>query len=175
MEAAMGRLAVIAGSHGRITLEGGAAPTKITIVENPNPDTYPGGKTNTARCFCCPQPCPPRLTLVTLPPLPAYHGLYVPVDETVITYALSDPGGLRPGAVREDLGGAPAPDFNYPNAHGFTYQAEAIHRCLAAGILQCPQFTAEDSLACMTVLDGIADALLARECSNGRLGLLPRL
>ena len=101
----------------------------------------------------------------------AYHGLYVPVDETVITYALSDPGGLRPGAVREDLGGAPAPDFNYPNAHGFTYQAEAIHRCLAAGILQCPQFTAEDSLACMTVLDGIADALLARECSNGRLGL----
>ena len=40
MEAAMGRLAVIAGSHGRITLEGGAAPTKITIVENPNPDTY---------------------------------------------------------------------------------------------------------------------------------------
>ena len=66
MEAAMGRLAVIAGSHGRITLEGGAAPTKITIVANPNPDTYPGGDIERPRCFCCPQPCPPRLTLAAL-------------------------------------------------------------------------------------------------------------
>ena len=32
----------------------------------------------------------------------AYHGLYVPVDETVTTYPLADPGGLRPGAVRCD-------------------------------------------------------------------------
>ena len=88
--------------------------------------------------------------------------MYVPLDETVITYALADPGGaiypfipslftrfdsksafllagLRPGAVREDLSGAPAPDYNYPNTHGFVYQAEAIHRCLAVGLLQCPQ------------------------------------
>ena len=31
--------------------------------------------------------------------------------------------------------------WGYPNQHGFTYQAEAVHRCLAAGMLECPQFT----------------------------------
>ena len=87
MEAALGRRAVIAGTHGRITLEGGAAPTKLTIVQNPKPDFYPG----------------------------AYHGIYVPLDETVITYAIADPAGLQPGVLREDLGGPPAGpnDYNY--------------------------------------------------------------
>ena len=42
MEAALGKRAVIAGTHGRITLEGGAAPTKLTVVMNPKPDFYPG-------------------------------------------------------------------------------------------------------------------------------------
>eukprot|EP01046_Picozoa_sp_COSAG06_P091220 COSAG06_NODE_37506_length_434_cov_1.223881_1_plen_65_part_10 len=65
----------------------------------------------------------------------------MPTDETTISYALADPAGLRPGSVREDLGGKPAPDFNYPNTHGFVHQGEAIHRCLAAGLLECPQFT----------------------------------
>lgn len=37
--------------------QGGAAPTKLTMVTNPKPDAYPG----------------------------AYHGLYVPIDDTVIT------------------------------------------------------------------------------------------
>ena len=68
-------------------------------------------------------------------------------------------GGHTRHRGSEDLGGGPAPDFNYPGAHGFTYQAEAIHRCLAAGLLQCPQFTAAESLTSMAILDGIEAAL----------------
>jgi dihydrodiol dehydrogenase / D-xylose 1-dehydrogenase (NADP) len=37
----------------------------------------------------------------------------------------------------------------YPNQHGFLYQAEAVHRCLAAGLLQCPQYNREESLNVM--------------------------
>ena len=43
--------------------------------------------------------------------------------------------------------------------HLHANQGEAIHRCLAAGLLHCPQFTKEDSLACMCILDGIEAAL----------------
>ena len=71
MEAPMRKRVVIAGSHGRITIEGGAGPTELRVVVNPKPDFYPG----------------------------AYHGLYVPIDETVTTYPLADPSGLRPGVT----------------------------------------------------------------------------
>ena len=33
--------------------------------------------------------------------------------------------------------------WGYPNQHGFTYQAQAVHRCIAAGLTGCPQFTKE--------------------------------
>ncbi|MCG9128380.1 Gfo/Idh/MocA family oxidoreductase [Candidatus Poribacteria bacterium] len=42
-----------------------------------------------------------------------------------------------------------------PNQHGFIYQAEAIHRCLAAGLHQCPQYNKEDSLHSMNLLTEI--------------------
>ena len=41
----------------------------------------------------------------------------------------------------------------YPNQSGFLYQAEAVHRCLAAGLLECPQFGKEESLYFMDVLE----------------------
>ena len=40
----------------------------------------------------------------------------------------------------------------YPNQHGFLSQAEAVHRCLAAGLRECPQFGNEESLHLMDIL-----------------------
>lgn len=51
--------------------------------------------------------------------------------------------------------GVPAPGWHYSNQHGFVYQAEAIHRCLAAGLKECPQFTKEESLHIMFILESI--------------------
>ena len=46
----------------------------------------------------------------------------------------------------------------YPNQHGFLYQAQAVHRCLAAGLLSCPQYDEADSLHAMDVLTRIRRA-----------------
>jgi dihydrodiol dehydrogenase / D-xylose 1-dehydrogenase (NADP) len=40
----------------------------------------------------------------------------------------------------------------YPNQQGFIYQAEAVHRCLAAGLTECPQFGNEESLQVIDLL-----------------------
>ena len=39
----------------------------------------------------------------------------------------------------------------FPNQHGFLYQAEAVHRCLAAGLVECPQYTQAESMHCMHI------------------------
>ena len=44
----------------------------------------------------------------------------------------------------------------FPNQHGFLYQAEAVHRCLAAGLKACPQYDKVDSLYCMDLLTEIS-------------------
>ena len=65
---------------------------------------------------------------------------------------------------------APAPAFQYhyplpenvsiprafPNQHGFLYQTEAVHRCLAAGLKECPQYGQAESLHCMRILTEIS-------------------
>jgi dihydrodiol dehydrogenase / D-xylose 1-dehydrogenase (NADP) len=43
----------------------------------------------------------------------------------------------------------------YPNQEGFIYQTEAIHRCLAAGLRECPQFGKQESLHLLEVLTPI--------------------
>ncbi len=43
----------------------------------------------------------------------------------------------------------------FPNQHGFLYMAEAIHRCLAAGLYVCPQYDKAESLYCMEILTEI--------------------
>lgn len=45
-----------------------------------------------------------------------------------------------------------------PNQHGFLYQAEAVHRCLAAGLRECPQYSKEESLHVMDLLTQINEA-----------------
>ncbi|MDE0241683.1 MAG: hypothetical protein OXQ84_16065, partial [bacterium] len=47
------------------------------------------------------------------------------------------------------------PDLAYPNQQGFLYQAEAVHRCLAAGLRRCPQYDKQESLHTLDILDEI--------------------
>ena len=49
----------------------------------------------------------------------------------------------------------------YPNQHGFLYQAEAVHRCLAAGLRSCPQYDEAESLHCMDLYTRINRARFA--------------
>ncbi len=88
---------------------------------------------------------------------------------TRLSIRIPPPNGV-PSQYR--TGNAPAPlhYFEYPlpgsvamarsspNQHGFLYQAEAIHRCLAAGLRQCPQYNKEESLHAMNLLTEIYKA-----------------
>ena len=88
---------------------------------------------------------------------------------TRLSIRIPPPNGV-PSQYR--TGNAPAPlhAFEYPlprtvsmrnaspNQHGFLYQAEAIHRCLAAGLHQCPQYNKEESLHAMHLLTEIYKA-----------------
>ena len=46
----------------------------------------------------------------------------------------------------------------YPNQQGFLYMAEAIHRCLAVGLRECPQYGKTESLHTIDLLSRIQDA-----------------
>ena len=94
----------------------------------------------------------------------------VPVDETVVKY---------PTLAPDIHGVGNSSGYNFPNSSGFTYQAEAVHRCLAAGLLECPQYTQEESLCVTKILDGAQNinAATAAEhecewhcCGSCRLG-----
>jgi len=67
-------------------------------------------------------------------------------EVTTFNYPLPDPPGV------------PHPDWHYSNQHGFIYQAEAVHRCLATGLKECPQYTRAESLQVMRILDEIQRA-----------------
>ena len=41
------------------------------------------------------------------------------------------------------------------NQHGFIYQAQAVHRCLAAGLKEIPQFTRAESIRVCEIIDEI--------------------
>lgn len=88
---------------------------------------------------------------------------------TRISIRVPPPNGV-PSQYRTRNAPAPLHYFEYPlpgsvamarsspNQHGFLYQAEAIHRCLAAGLRQCPQYNKEESLHAMNVLTEINKA-----------------
>lgn len=77
------------------------------------------------------------------------------------------PAGGVPSRYRTKNAPAPAQRFEYPlpasvglpmafpNQHGFLYQAEAVHRCLAAGQRACPQYDQAESLHAMDLLTRI--------------------
>ena len=80
------------------------------------------------------------------------------------------PSNGVPSQYRGNNTPAPVQHFEYPipisdrmataspNQHGFIYQAQAIHRCLAAGLYHCPQYNKEESLHSMNLLTEINKA-----------------
>ncbi len=48
------------------------------------------------------------------------------------------------------------------NQHGFMYQAQAIHRCMAAGLKEMPQFTIAESIHVCEIIDEINRQLAER-------------
>ena len=88
---------------------------------------------------------------------------------TRLSIRIPPPKGV-PSQYRTQNAPAPLHSFEYPlpgsvamarsspNQHGFLYQAEAVHRCLAAGLRQCPQYDKVESLHAMNVLTEINKA-----------------
>ena len=74
---------------------------------------------------------------------------------------------ITPSRYMRDNTPSPSQRFDYPlpssvsvprafvNQQGFVYMIEAIHRCLAARLLECPQFNKQDSLHLMEILHGV--------------------
>ena len=88
---------------------------------------------------------------------------------TKVTLNIPSENGV-PSQYRTGNAPAPSQTFEYPlpeqvairhafpNQHGFLYQAEAVHRCLAAGLTECPQYGKAESLAAMQILTEINEA-----------------
>lgn len=51
--------------------------------------------------------------------------------------------------------------FNYPNSAGFAYEAAAVQRCLAAGLNECPQYTTEECLKTIDIIDRAKKSIAA--------------
>mmetsp|Transcript_20997 Transcript_20997/g.83723 ORF Transcript_20997/g.83723 Transcript_20997/m.83723 type:complete len:301 (-) Transcript_20997:306-1208(-) len=77
------------------------------------------------------------------------------VDRTVHEYALP----AVPKTAAKTRNGA---YFTYPNSMGFVYEAEAVSRAIAAGLTECPQYTAEECLTAMTIIETARTAILAQ-------------
>ena len=54
----------------------------------------------------------------------------------------------------------------FPNQQGFYYMTEAVHRCLAAGLLECPQFGKAESLHLLEIVC----AINAKRRENAEIG-----
>ena len=92
---------------------------------------------------------------------------------TTITLRIPPPGTVPSRYVTDNIP-APAqrfeyplpaavsfPERAYPNQQGFLYQAEAVHRCLAAGLRQCPQYDKQESLHALDIVAEINAQLAA--------------
>jgi len=85
---------------------------------------------------------------------------------TNVTIRVPPQGGV-PSRYRTRNAASPEERFDYPlpgnvamarafpNQHGFLYQAEAVHRCLAAKLRECPQYGKAESLHAMDLLTRI--------------------
>lgn len=88
-----------------------------------------------------PAHCPTALTVRIPPVTPSrYMGGNTPSPLQRFEYPLPD-------SIR-----MPRP---FPNQQGFYYMTEAIHRCLAAGLRECPQFNRAESLHLLEVVHAI--------------------
>ena len=88
---------------------------------------------------------------------------------TSLTIRVPPPNGV-PSRYRTRNAASPEQRFDYPlpgnvamarafpNQQGFLYQAEAVHRCLAANLRECPQYGKAESLHAMDLLTRIQRA-----------------
>lgn len=91
--------------------------------------------------------CPTALTICVPPKVPSlYMTQNVPASTQHFEYPLPT---------------ISMPKWAFVNQHGFVYQAEAIHRCLAAGLKVCPQYNKEESLHAMHLFTEINKARAA--------------
>eukprot|EP01043_Picozoa_sp_COSAG02_P041227 COSAG02_NODE_3401_length_6805_cov_70.980763_3_plen_246_part_00 len=138
----------LTGTKGRITLDGyGHAPTRLSIHLIPSGvPIEPQGHTSTSQTGVDP------VTHVHTYPVPLPTGYPAPGWHVSTRQAQMFCGcymhRIRPAIL-------PVCFSQYTNQTGFIYQAEAVHRCLAAGLRECPQYTKEDSLHVMQILDQI--------------------
>jgi dihydrodiol dehydrogenase / D-xylose 1-dehydrogenase (NADP) len=143
------------GTMGRITLEPPAhCPTTLLIR------TVPSNLVPTTQAGTDPLGFRPGGTDYT----PLGEGYSVLQDEWPVTqrfdYPLPGPAGKpAPAGSRWSVDGG-LTEYNgwawgYPNQHGFVYQAQAVHRCIAAGLKGCPQFTKDESIHVMQIMDEI--------------------
>ena len=90
-----------------------------------------------------PAHCPTAITVRIPPATPSrYMGGNTPSPMQRFEYPLPASIGL-PNA--------------WPNQQGFCYMIEAVHRCLAAGLRECPQFDRAESLRLLEVVCAIHD------------------
>ena len=88
-----------------------------------------------------PAHCPTRLTVRIPPKTPSrYMDGNKPSPEQRFEYPFPEAIDIPDG---------------YPNQEGFIYQTEAVHRCLAAGLRECPQVNQQESINNLEVLESI--------------------
>ena len=88
-----------------------------------------------------PAHCPTRITVRIPPETPSrYVNANNPSPSQIFDYPLS---------TSIDVPNA------YPNQKGFSYMIEAIHRCIASGQLECPQFNREESIHLLEIVCAI--------------------
>ena len=71
---------------------------------------------------------------------------------------VSRSGGAR-GKVESETHTVPLPQLpdglrvNHPHSEGMVYQVQAVEACLKAGKLECPEYTLDESLAVLRIMD----------------------
>ena len=83
--------------------------------------------------------CPTKLRLI--PKADGHRGSAV--EPTLFEYPL-------PADTEEIIN---AGGYFYPNSAGFAYEAAAVARCISAGAKEAPQFTLEETLANIKIID----------------------
>jgi myo-inositol-1-phosphate synthase len=53
---------------------------------------------------------------------------------------------------------------NYPNSEGFVYQIAAVQRCVAAGLLECPQAPLDEAVVAIDVLQTATKVVVGAGC-----------
>ena len=176
-EGAIGEVLLVQSDFGDPIYTVQAAPLGFGSDATPTAVTVAGGRPGGAIVEYGPGKC----AVLTFPPMPSE---FVETTElvgtegritleqpahapTTITLRIP-PSGTVPSRYRTDNVPAPVQRFEYPlpaavsfmeraypNQQGFLYQAEAVHRCLAAGLRQCPQYDKQESLHALDIVTEI--------------------